>query len=218
MDVPTRSWTHDVSNSIIAFISACGEESYWSRLRSKFSYELPPGRSSRASAEASYATQLFALKQIVLEMRSVRPYQNQFLPQSPRLSLKSSVEDADCEVFWSAAAEDFSFFGSSGAEECGVMESERRSLVPLEAQMGKMVVGECSEGVAQSSGSPSERSVGPGRAGGSDGKHGEAVDVLAEISRFRREKKVAHQNAMEQGLVDLFIEGFWEGDIKVIRR
>ena len=42
--------------------------------------------------------------------------------------------------------------------------------------------------------------------------------MLAEISRFRREKKAAYQDAVGQGLVDMFIDGFWEGDIKVIRR
>jgi hypothetical protein len=206
-DVPARAWTRAVPDSIIAFIAACGEESHWSRLRSRSTYALPPGggrgHRSRASAEATYAASLFALRQVVLEMRPARS------ASSPRAELKSSVEDPDCEVFWSAAAEDFSFFGSGGAEECGVPESELRGVVPLEARMGKMVVGEsAARGAARV----------PGFLGGGGGKAGEAVDVLAEISRFRREKKAAHQDAVGQGLVDMFIDGFWEGDIKVIRR
>jgi hypothetical protein len=136
-------------------------------------------------------------------MRPVRP------ASSPRAELKSSVEDPDCEAFWEAAAEDFSFFGSGGAEECGVLESELRGVVPLEVQMGKMLVGESAGGGAVR---------GAGFVGGGGGKAGEVVDVLAEISKFRREKKAAHQVAEGQAVVDVFIEGFWEGDIKVIRR
>jgi hypothetical protein len=206
-DVPLRSWTRAVPDDIIAFVAACGEEAHWSRLRSQSTYVLPPGGArghrSRASAEATYATSLFALRQVVLEMRPVRP------ASSPRAELKSSVEDPDCEAFWEAAAEDFSFFGSGGAEECGVLESELRGVVPLEVQMGKMLVGESAGGGAVR---------GAGFVGGGGGKAGEVVDVLAEISKFRREKKAAHQVAEGQGVVDVFIEGFWEGDIKVIRR
>ena len=72
-DVPTRAWTRAVPDSIIAFIAACGEESHWSRLRSRSTYALPPGGGrgrGRASAEATYATSLFALRrQVVLEAR-----------------------------------------------------------------------------------------------------------------------------------------------------
>jgi hypothetical protein len=214
-DVPTRAWTRDVPDSIVAFIAACGEESHWSRLQSRSTYALPPGSSrSRASVQATYATSLFALRQVVLEVTAVRAAPGngqQLVPRGARAELKSSVEDPDCEVFWSAAAEDFSFFGSGGAEECGVPESELRGVVPLEAQMGKMVVGE-------SVGGGATWTTGPLASGGGGGKQGEVVDVLAEISRFRREKRAAHQNAVEHGLEDQFIEGFWEGDIKVIRR
>jgi hypothetical protein len=202
-DVPPRAWTRAIPDSLIAFIVACGEESHWSRLRSQSTYALPPGggrgHRSRASAEAVYATSLFALRQVVLEMRPAAR-----AGAGARAELKSSVEDPDCEAFWEAAAEDFSFFGSGGAEECGVPESELRGVVPLEAQMGKMVVGEVGS-----------------RGGGSQGggwKVGEVVDVLAEVSRFRREKKAAHQLADGRGQVDAFVEGFWDGDIKVIRR
>jgi hypothetical protein len=108
------------------------------------------------------------------------------------ICIHTRIDNPDCEVFWSAAAEDFSFFGSAGVEKCSVPESELRGVVPLGAQMGKMVVGE-------SAGGGGMNRAGHAGRGGRGGTVGEAVDVLHEIWTLRREKKAAHQGAVEQG-------------------
>jgi hypothetical protein len=55
------------------------------------------------------------------------------------------------------------------------------------------------------------------RLGVSSTKGGHMVDVVAEISRFRKEKKAAYRNAMLAGATDAFVDGYWPGDVTVVR-
>jgi hypothetical protein len=112
---------------------------------------------------------------------------------------KSSTEDADSEAFWEAAAQDFSFFGE---EECGLPDSEPGRTVPLEAMSGLEVAPQCAT-VAQE---PRNNVSVP-----------TPTDVLAEISKFRKEKKAAFENLLRMGYVDPDVEGYWPGNITVIR-
>jgi len=187
--VPLYAPSTEIPRNIIAFIRACSEESYWSKLQSKVAYALPPGK-DRLSAEKAYATSLFALKTIVLEMT----YATEPVSEGKGMS---SVEDRDCEVFWSAAAGDFTFFGS-GDEECGQPDVDPSHRIPLEARMGKMVIEEKPE-------------LPPRPAGNAK------IDVLAEISKFRKEKKRAYEVAVARGDTHPYIEGYWDGGIQVIK-
>ena len=44
------------------------------------------------------------------------------------------------------------------------------------------------------------------------------IDVIAEIGRFRRERKDAYSNLLEMGEVSPEVEGYWPGDITVVRK
>jgi hypothetical protein len=200
---PNQSLTNDTATNFISFISSCAEEETWSNMQSKMGYEFPPGIQKTAQDERMYAKSLFALSHVVLEV-SNQKYGTNIVPSMlPRLS-KSSVEDPDCEAFWTAASDDYSFFGSTGEEECGVPEMETVRTVPLEVRLGKMVVGEAEAGHQNT-----VHESAPPRQG--------QYDVLDEVSKFRRSKKIAYQNAIMRGDQDPHINGYWSGDIVVMR-
>jgi hypothetical protein len=209
-DIPSQFPTSDISQNIISFIRHCAEESHWSRRQSQVSYALPPNH-RRESAEINYAKSLFALRRIVLEVKPYKDAGN--LPaRSPRRSGKSAVEDVDCETFWAAATDDFSFF-DNGDEECGVPGSDMTQTVPLESRLGKMVV---SDDEPTTPGSrPRSWGNAPIEANETGGVS--MIDTLAEISRFRSAKRTLYQAAQQRGETDQFIEGHWDGEIIVIR-
>jgi hypothetical protein len=201
--IPTHTLTNDIPQNIISFIRSCSEEANWAKLHSKVSYSLPPGQ-DRVSAEKSFASSFFGLKTIVLEMTSAESGLN-MRPFSPTKGL-SLAEDPDCEGLWAAASEDFSFFGST-EEECGQLEVGLAERIPMEARLGKMVV----EGNTDAST--------PGNRPQSKGNHTEhpMIDVLAEISAFRKDRKVAFQLALNRGETSPYVEGYWDGSITVIK-
>jgi hypothetical protein len=209
-NVPTH-WSSDIiSQRIITFISLCAEEAHWSRLRAQQAYSLPPGR-DRLSSERLYAISLFQLKRLVLEMKSTRAGQNGVSVAAHRNAPLSSVEDPDCETFWQAASGDFSFFGNGAEAECGVPELEMRQSIPLEVTMGKMAV---TDDVDAAYGMSPRRFS---NRGASPESQIAMFDVLAEVSKFRRQKKAAYDAAIRRGDTDVYIEGYWEGDIVVMR-
>lgn len=211
-DVPSHSPTKDISQNIISFIRACAEEAHWSRQQSQVSYALPPGQSG-AAVEQNLAHSLFGLRQLVLEVRNVPTATfTRITPRVTRRIGKSSVEDADCETFWAAAADDFSFFDDQ--EECGVPESEMRSAIPLEAYMGKMVVGEDEPALAPSR--PRSWSDQPGSVPRKKTSV-PMVDTVSEVARFRSEKKAQYRQACQAGEVNPYVEGYWDGEIVVVR-
>jgi hypothetical protein len=235
-DLPAKAPSDDVAKHLIQFILDCSEESNWAKLQASVGYDLPPGR-DRRDTEQRYARTLFALQRLVLEVAPERPdspVHNRSWRHSGGIGTipnsKSSVEDPDCETFWTAARDDFSFFGD---EECGQPDGlERR--VPLAALMEKMSVvadaNEPSEGIAQwqnggvwPEGSMeaslvrmSEMGAVAGQGTGKAEEQMEKFDVLAEVSKFRKEKR-AREIAVTRGDADAFVEGFWEGEIVVIR-
>jgi len=208
-DVPTHWPSHEISKQIIAFIRACAEEAHWSRLRARHSYALPPGR-DRVASELMYAKSLFQLKRLVLEMKPTMTGYNGHSIVAQRNSVLSSVEDADCDTFWQAASGDFSFFGNDAEEECGVREREmRQSMIPMEVRMGKMVVDDDTEAAY---GSPNILS------GFNRGASPIPMfDVLAEVSKFRKEKRTTYQAALRRGEMEPYIEGYWDGGIVIMR-
>jgi hypothetical protein len=123
-----------------SFISACADEAALALLRAQTNYSLPPGR-ARLAAELDHARSLFALKVIVLEM--LPPGQSTkgkldgqargWHHNRQRVSMsKSSTGDHDSENMWSAAENDFSFFGEEGEEhdECGIYDHDPEKYFP----------------------------------------------------------------------------------------
>lgn len=237
-DVPATARSNSVAKHLIQFILDCSEESNWAKLQASVGYELPPGH-DRRDAEQRYARSLFALQRLVLEVALEKPdspIHNRSWRHSGGIGTipnsKSSVEDPDCEAFWTAARDDFSFFGD---EECGQPDGPERR-VPLAALMEKMSVvtdsDEGSEGIApwENGGVWPEGSreaimarrmaqmkAAIEQGNGMAKEQVKKQDVLAEVSKFRKEKKRAREITVARGDADTFVEGFWEGEIVVIR-
>jgi hypothetical protein len=131
--------------ALLRFIAACADEAYLALLQAQTNYSLPPGR-SRHAAEVQHARSLFALRTIVLEMSDINPSN---VPQGKAWDhshakinmLKSSTGDRDSEALWSAAENDFSFFGEEGEEqnECGIYDNEPDKYFPT-ARMDEKIV------------------------------------------------------------------------------
>lgn len=121
-DVPAQVLaTSPVIAALLRFISACADEAYLALLRAQTNYSLPPGH-RRHEAELQYARSLFALQTIILEMSSSGPSDapvcRAWDHRRANLNLlKSSTGDRDLEALWSAAENDFSFFGEEGETE-----------------------------------------------------------------------------------------------------
>lgn len=127
-----------IISSLIRFITACSDETLLAKLQARADYSFPPGR-DRAKTEHQRAASLFALKRLVLEITPVsttnEPQKlSSWRPQQrDHVDWKSSTGDVDSERLWSAAMEDFSFFGN---EECGVPDfpdDGRTSSFPMAA-------------------------------------------------------------------------------------
>ena len=135
---------------------------------------------------------------------------------------KSSVEDPDCETFWDAASNDFSFFGG---EECGQPDGEATlGWAGMVAMGEKISVGD--DGDAEDAwdghrGSVwTEGSVDVNRSRRESLPPKQQVkmyDVLSELSKFRKEKKRLREMAIARGETDPYVEGYWDGDIIVVR-
>jgi hypothetical protein len=286
-------------------ISACADEAQLALLRAKTNYSLPPGR-SRQAAEVHHARSLFALSLIVLEIAPIQLEGKNSIARSgtlkgwqhlrQRISMsKSSTGDPDSETFWSAAENDFSFFGEEGEEqdECGIYQHDPDKYFPTAHLDDKIFVSQedFRNGASQAPNSPrgslrslengstlirsptllhSPRNLPLGRnrrsSSSTSGKDRESIvaemtgsvptsnpvakpqtpvkpdepmlDVVAELAKFRREKKAEHEAALLQWRIannpyradgaisnstaaedkDLpFVEGHWKGEIKVVR-
>jgi hypothetical protein len=136
-----------VVSALKTFISACADEAALARLLARTDYSLPPGR-TRHVAELEHARSLFALRTIVLEME--QPVSENTLVQRgwqhsrQRISMsKSSTGDRDSENLWSAAENDFSFFGEEGEEqdECGIYQHDPEKYFPTAHFDDKILLG-----------------------------------------------------------------------------
>ncbi|KIV96382.1 hypothetical protein PV10_00263 [Exophiala mesophila] len=137
-----------IIEAIKAFVSACADESALSHLLARTDYSLPPGR-ARHMAEVEHARSLFALRTIILEMEQPGSKQSEAQQRSwqhsrQRLSMsKSSTGDMDSEALWSAAENDFSFFGAEGEEqdECGIYQHDPDKYFPTAHFDDKILLG-----------------------------------------------------------------------------
>ncbi|KAF2741248.1 hypothetical protein EJ04DRAFT_507092 [Polyplosphaeria fusca] len=198
-DVPTHTQDDQTASRLIQFIKDCAEEAEIARLRASHTYMLPPGR-SRSVAEREYARSLFGLRRIVLEMAPPQVAPKKISTSWRQYPTKSSTEDWDSEAFWQAASQDFSFFGD---EECGLPNLEPGRGLPLAAMSGLMLA--------------PHRPAPPPRPREPETLLPRVYDVVAEIARFRKDRKAMFQVCLDAGEIDPAIEGNWLGDITVIR-
>ena len=199
-DVPTFTDDLNLVHRLIQYIKDAAEEASIAQHLASHTYMLPPGR-SRNVAEREYARSLFALKRIVFEMAPPKVLDKKISTSWRAYPTKSSTEDADSEAFWEAATHDFSFFDD---EECGIPTKQNGRSLPLAAMSGL-------ELATTYTAPPSQpRRVEPAIQ--------PQIDVIAEIGRFRRERKDAYSNLLEMGEVSPEVEGYWPGDITVVRK
>ncbi|KAF9638083.1 Beta-lactamase-related protein [Lasiodiplodia theobromae] len=208
-DVPREVESPAIVKRLTQFIADCAEETHLARLAARGAYALPPGR-DRQLAEREFARGVFGLRRVVLEMEPVGVVKKRKVGAWRQYPSKSSTEDPDSEAFWAAAERDFSFFGD---EECGVpsLEPGGRSLPPLMAGMSseKVVI------LPEAAAGPVPVLV--------QHEARRRIDVCAELTRFRKERRAAYQAALlargggggeEEGPE---VEGYWEGEIQVVR-
>lgn len=198
-DVPTKTTDSEVVHRLIQFIKDCAEEATIAQLRAKHTYILPPGR-SRPVAEREYAESLFALKRIIFEMAPPPAPAKGISSSWRQYPTLSSTEDPDSETFWQAATSDFSFFGD---EECGLPELDPDMHLPTADMSGLMLADE--EGISRSTSRERKTIDEP------------AVDIVAEIGKFRREVKAEYQRRVQLGELEPNVDGYWAGDITVVR-
>jgi hypothetical protein len=198
--VPTMTIEKKIIHRIIQYIQDAAEEASIARKRARHTYVLPPGR-RRIVAEEEYARNQFALRRVVLEMAPPQPTPKKITSSWRAYPTKSSTEDRDSEAFWDAAAHDFSFFDD---EECGQPGREPDRTLPLAAMDGLELA-------------PSHPAV-PAEPSKNILETGPLLDVAGEIGKFRRERKAAYNNLMAMGEAEPDVEGYWPGDITVLRK
>ncbi|KAI4653706.1 hypothetical protein J4E93_001473 [Alternaria ventricosa] len=199
-DIPTMTSDRKIIHRIIQFIKDAAEEASIAKQRARHTYVLPPGR-RRAIAEEEYARNQFALRRVVLEMAAPQSAPKKISSSWRAYPTKSTTEDADSEAFWEAATHDFSFFDD---EECGQPGREPGRTLPLAAMSGLELAP--SNPVSPVDTSKAVHDTIP------------LLDVVSEIGKFRRERKAAYNNLVEMGEAEPDVEGYWPGDITVLRK
>ncbi|OGM42879.1 Leucine Rich Repeat domain protein [Aspergillus bombycis] len=224
-DVPSHVPANSpILRALIRFITACSNEALLATLQAGSDYSLPPGR-ARAKAEQERSRSLFALRRLVLEVTPVErttakltAWKSTSYQQG---ASKSSTGDRDLEKLWSAAADDFSFFGE---DECGVPNHDPGRYFPMAALNEKVILipeeddsgnSGYSTPVASaqklhrpdfpssygSHSRPSSINSGPARNDGavvSPQADAPEVDLISELAAFRRSKKAEYEDLVRR--------------------
>ena len=226
-EVPMFTTSEQLIENLKAFIADCALEHHLATKQASLEGQRSPVHILLPSTrKGNRAAELFALRTLILEMapqRSRGPAISTTMvsPRSPKSSTSatwaqkhknwSSTEDPDTERFWSAAENDFSFFGD---EECGLPASDADTHFPISLLGEKVPVpqdGEDEMGPSslllapQLPTQPAEVPI-PARE--------RLLDVVAELAKWRAERKREFENAGRQG----FVEGYWPGEVRGVRR
>ena len=193
-DVPSTTRRRNVTESLTLFMQECAEEEEIARLE-----ELGKQMEHDPNRQELKGCEILKLQRLVLEMTSapdpIAPLRS---PKSKRYSFtKSSTEDADSESFMEASETDFSFFGE---DDGGLLVSKGRIDAPLRLDDGMIV---------HANGSlynPTDT--------------GHVLDVVSELSGFRREKRAKHEAMVRFGRsrIDAALLGHWVGEVKVVKK
>ena len=240
-DVPSHvAPNSSIVSALIRFITACSNEALLATLQAGSDYSLPPGQ-ARMQAEQQRSRSIFGLRRLVLEITHVDTSKltswkpgNQY-----NATGHSSTGDRDSENLWSAATNDFSFFGE---EECGVPENDPGKYFPM-AVLNEKVSLMPDDDSALSPDSPhSRRHPSPTSAKSPSPPQKQpqiqTLDLVAELAAFRREKKAEYEQVVRRergrrsttgsGVSSLltpsphislanFVEGHWKGEVKIVR-
>lgn len=193
-DVPSTTRRRNIIEALTLFMQECAEEEEIAKLEELEELERrvvqDPGH------KASMGCGISKLQRLVLEMTSAPdPVEPPRSPKSKRNSFtKSSTEDADSESFMEASETDFSFFGE---DDGGLLVSEGRIDTPRRIDDGMIVNGFLC--------SPTNT--------------GHSMDVVSELSGFRREKRAKHEAAVKyaRSQIESALLGHWIGEVKVVK-
>ncbi|KAG9762394.1 hypothetical protein KCU73_g1933, partial [Aureobasidium melanogenum] len=117
---------------------------------------------------------------------------------------KSVTQDQDSEALWAASQTDFSFFGEG---ETNSLDTYLEPTKPLTIMSGMEVsVGHPPSSACQPQGAPVNYDPKP------------EIEVIAELSKFRKATKSEYQKRQAEGEEEPTVEGFWDGNIKVVRK
>ncbi|CAG7976150.1 unnamed protein product [Penicillium nalgiovense] len=247
-DVPSHITPNSsILSALTRFITACSNEALLAILQAGSDYSLPPGR-ARMQAEQQRSRSLFGLRRLVLEITPVDSSKlTSWKPANQyNATGHSSTGDRDSENLWSAAANDFSFFGE---EECGVPENDPGKYFPMAVLNEKVSLMSSEDDSLHSPDSPrlgrhlpqSAKTPGGSKAA-EDGKQqyqAPMIDLVAELAAFRRGKKAEYERVVRRererrstlgtGASSLlmpssphislshYVEGHWKGEVKVVR-
>ncbi|KAK6006672.1 hypothetical protein QM012_005680 [Aureobasidium pullulans] len=205
-EVPPTSPTLDTSSRLISFVHACAEETTLAKLQAQLDWTLPPGRRTSHAHQKELLRKSFALEQIVLEVApcSLDQKKSEAASAWRHRGTKSVTQDQDSEALWAASQTDFSFFGEG---ETNSLDTYLEPPKPLTIMSGMEV----------SIGQPSLSTHHPQDKPVSDQSKPE-IDVIAELSKFRKATKSEHQKRQANGEEEPIVEGYWDGNIKVVRK
>ncbi|KAJ5534752.1 hypothetical protein N7527_001006 [Penicillium freii] len=247
-DVPSHVTPNSsILSALIRFITACSNEALLATLQAGSDYSLPPGQ-ARIQAEQQRSRSLFGLRRLVLEITPVNTSKltswkpgNQY-----NATGHSSTGDRDSENLWSAATNDFSFFGE---EECGVPENDPGKYFPMAVLNEKVSLTPSEDDSLHSPDSPRlgrhlpQSATDPGPPGVTIDRKQQSqdpmIDLVAELAAFRRGKKAEYEQVVRRergrrstlgtgasGLLmpssphislSHYVEGHWKGEVKVVR-
>ncbi|KAJ5487721.1 hypothetical protein N7530_002021 [Penicillium desertorum] len=247
-DVPSHVTPNSsILSALTRFITACSNEALLATLQAGSDYSLPPGR-ARMQAEQQRSRSLFGLRRLVLEITPVDSSKlTSWKPANQyNATGHSSTGDRDSENLWSAAANDFSFFGE---EECGVPENDPGKYFPMAVLNEKVSLMPSEDDSLHSPDSPrlghhlprSPKTPGPPMTAEDRKQQCQApmIDLVAELAAFRRGKKAEYEQVVRRererrstlgtgasGLLmpssphislSHYVEGHWKGEVKIVR-
>ncbi|KEQ67796.1 uncharacterized protein M437DRAFT_37954 [Aureobasidium melanogenum CBS 110374] len=206
-EVPPSTPTPETPQRLISFIHSCAEETSLAKLQAQLDWTLPPGRRTSHSHQKELLRKSFALEQVVLE---VAPYtldqkKNEAASAWRHRGTKSMTQDQDSEALWAASQTDFSFFGEG---ETNSLDTFLEPPKPLSIMSGMEV----------SVNSPSSSSHHSPPQPATDSSPKPEIDVIAQLSKFRKATKTEYQSRLAKGEEEPTVEGFWDGNIKVVRK
>ncbi|CAD0083080.1 unnamed protein product [Aureobasidium vineae] len=202
-ELPSTSPISDTPNRLISFIHACAEETSLAKLQARLDWTLPPGRRQSHSHQKELVRKSFALEQLVLEVAPCSVDQKKAEAASAwrHRGTKSVTQDQDSEALWAASQTDFSFFGEGETNSLDTCLEPSR---PLTIMSGMEV--SVAPPSSHSAHKPTDEAPKP------------SVDVIAQLSAFRKATKSAYRKRQAEGEEDPEVPGFWDGNIKVVRR
>ncbi|KAJ5672115.1 hypothetical protein N7507_001242 [Penicillium longicatenatum] len=193
--------------TLTRFITACSNEALLATLQAGSDYSLPPGQ-DRYQAEQQRSRSIFGLRRVILEVTDTSTRLTSWKPANQRNGTTiSSTGDRDSEALWSAATDDFSFFGE---EECGIPDSDPGKYFPMAVLNEKVSLSPSDDRSPSPSGTESsfidgnqsrQRATSTGSHKTDAGKQRQLlqnVDLIAQLAAFRREKKTEYEQLLRR--------------------